>query len=236
MLAKITAVFVVLALAVIPVAMGQAAETDSSAGEPEAITVEMMIIRETSMSTSREQNLLALEAIEGAIGRGSTSDEILYSALERLVLAGSQNRVAVRGQVVNNFPDVRQGAARQLGAMGSEDARAILLRASLSEREPIVMYEIITAIGEIDSEDNAQAISIIVWAANRFHRAPAPNNHVALATVNALERMSERDEGITDHNAFRYLFGVAEGPYVTFVRERAREVIDTLLGNDDSEE
>jgi len=233
MFAKIIAIFIVLAVAVIPAVIGQAAESDSS-GEPEALTVEMMVIRETSVSTNREQNLLALETIEGAIGRGNTGDEI-YAALERLVLAGSQNRVVVRGQVINNFPDVRQGAARQLGTIGSEDARNILLRASLSEREPIVMYEIITAIGEIELDDNAQAISTIVWVANRFHRAPAPSNHVALATVNALERMSERDDGITDHHAFRYLFGVAEGPYVAFVRERAWEVIESLRGNGDSE-
>jgi len=196
--------------------------------------VEMMVIREASMSTNREQNLFALDYIEGAIGRGDAGDDI-YAALERLVLSGSKNRVLSRGQVINNFPDVRQAAARQLGAVGTEEARAILLRAGLSEREPLVMFEIINALSEIEAEDNAQTISTLVWVANRFHRSHAPNNHVALATVNALERFAERDGGITDHHAFHYLFGVAEGPYVVSVRERAWEVIDGLRGDTNEE-
>ena len=225
MFAKITAIFVILAVAAIPAAMGQAAET----GESEVLTVEMMVIREASASPNREQNLFALDYIESAVGRGDTSDNI-YAALERLVLAGSRNRILSRGQIINNFPDVRQKAARQLGAVGTEEARDILLRAGLSEREPLVMFEIINALSEIEAEDNAQTVSTLVWVANRFHRS-APNNHVALATVNALERFAERDGGITDHHAFHYLFSVAEGPYVTSVRERALEVIDGLRGD-----
>jgi len=234
MLSKIIAFLVVFAVATVPAVIGHSQEAESSNGETE-VTVEMMIIRESSASTSREQNLFALEQIESAIGRGDAGDEI-YAALERLVLAGSQNRIVVRGQVVNNFPDVRQEAARQLGALGTEEARAILIRATLSEREPMVLQEVINSVGEIDSEDNDQTVSTLVWVANRFHRAPAPSNHVALATVNALERISERDGGITNVHAFQYLFAVAEGPYVHFVRERAREVIDGLRGGDGDSE
>jgi len=39
MFAKITAIFVILAVAAIPVAMGQAAEAEASSGESEPITV-----------------------------------------------------------------------------------------------------------------------------------------------------------------------------------------------------
>jgi len=58
-----------------------------------------------------------------------------------------------------------------------------------------------------------------------------PNNHVALAAVNALESIAGRDGGLTCANAFWYLFSVLEGPYVLAVRERAREVIDGLRVN-----
>ena len=235
MFSKIIATLITLAITVVPAVMGQATESENANGEPGALTVEMMVIRETSMATNRGQNLLGLEYIEDAIGRGDAGDEV-YAALERLVLAGSQNRVVLRGQVINNFPDVRQEAARQLGVLGTEEARAVLLRATLVEREPMVLQEIINSLGAIDLEDNAQTISIVVWVASRFHRAPAPNNHVALATVNALEQLAERDGGLTYHHAFHYPFSVAEGPYVTFVRERAWEVIDGLRGSGDSEE
>jgi len=232
MFSKIIAVLIILAVTAVPVVMGQAAESGN--GEQEVLTVELMVIRETSMSSNRRQNLLGLEYIEDAIGRGDAGDEI-YAALERLVLTGSQNRVVARGAVVNNFPDVRQEAARQLGVLGTEEARAILLRAILSEREPMVLQEMMNSLGSIDLEDNTQTISIMVWVANRFHRTFPPNNHVALATVNALEQLAERDGGLTYHHAFRYLFAVAEGPYVLPVRERAWEVIDGLRGDGDSE-
>ncbi|MCL2599920.1 MAG: HEAT repeat domain-containing protein [Treponema sp.] len=230
MLAKITAVLVVLALAVVPSAMGQAAESsgDASGGQ----TVEMMIIRESSTSPNRDLNLFALENTESAIGRGDTHREV-YAALNRLVLVGTQNRAVIRGQLVNNFPDVRREAARQLGLVGTEEARSILLRACLVETDPIVLYEILNSIGGIESEDNTQTVSTIVWVASRFHRAPAPSNHVALAAVNALDSISGRDGGISDPNAFQYLFRVAEGPYVHFVRDRAWEVIDSLRESGD---
>ena len=219
---KVIAAFVVMATAVVPVAMGRA--SDSTTGE---LTVEMMIIRENSASQVREQNLFALRYTENAIGRGSAEDEV-YAALERLVFSGTLTRTLARGQVANNFPDVRREAARQLGLVGSEDARAILLRACMIERDPLVLREILASLGEIASDDNALTVAVIVRAAGRNHRAAVPNNHVALAAVNALGSIAERDGGLTDSGAFWYLFAVAEGPYVTVVRERAWEVIDGL--------
>ena len=222
MFVKIIAILVILAVAVVPVAMGEVAD--------EGQTVEMLIINAASTSASRDQNMFALENIENEVGRGNTGSGI-YAALERLLLAGTRNRIVSSGHVVNDFPDVRQAAARQLGELGTEEARAILLRAGLSEREPLVLHEIIAAIGSIDSEDNAQTVSTIVWVANRFHRSPAPSNHVALATVNALDSISGMDGGITNPGALEYLFNVANGPYALFIRERAWEIIDSLRGS-----
>jgi len=227
MIAKIIAVLVTFAVAVVPSVMAQAAESGTAGEQSDEQTVEMMIIRESSMSSNRELNLFALENTESAIGRGNTGTEV-YAALERLVFSGTQNRAVIRGHVVNNFPDVRREAARQLGLVGTEEARAILLRACLSEVDPMVMYEIINSIGGIELENNEQAIATIVWVAGRFHRAPAPSNHVAMAAVNALDSLSERDGGLTNPSAFMYLFAVAEGPYVHHVRSRAWEVIDGL--------
>jgi len=234
MFVKIIAILVILAVAVVPVAMGQAAEADTSAAD-NGQTVEMLIIHAASTSTSRDQNMFALENIKNEVGRGNTGSGI-YAALERLILAGTRNRIVARGgHVVNNFPDVRQEAARQLGELGTEEARAILLRAGLSEGEPLVLQEIITSIGGIDSEDNAQTVSTIVWVANRFHRSPSPNNHVALATINALDNISGRDGGITNPGALDYIFNVASGPYAFFIRERAWEIIDSLRGSAEEE-
>jgi len=220
MLAKPLAILAVFALAAVPSAMGQAADA-------EPLSVEEMMIRETSASHRREQNMFALAHTESAIGRGGAGPEV-YAALERLVFSGSLTRSMGRGRVVNNFPDVRREAARQLGELGSEEARAILLRAAMVEREPKALQEIIGSLALIEAEDNAQTVAVIVRVGTRAHFGLLPNNHVAFAAVNALGVFVERDGGLADAGAFNYLFAVAEGPYVLMVRERAWEVIDSL--------
>ena len=223
MIFKAIAVSVILVAVTVPAAMGQL----SRAMGDEPLSVEMMIIRENSISAVRQQNLFALVYTANAIDRG-VSDPEVYAALERLVLGGSFNRVVAGGRVVNNFPDVRFEAARQLGMMGTEEARDILLRACLSERDPIVLHEVMNSLGSISAAENDRTVATIVWVAGMFHRANSPNNHVALATVNALDSIFQRDGGVTYPAAFWYLFAVAEGPYVLDVRTRAWEVIDNL--------
>jgi hypothetical protein len=218
------AVFVVLALAAVPAAMGQSAGASGSAG----LSVEMLVIRENSMAASREQNMFALSFTENAIGGGSADAEV-YAALERMVFGGMLNRVVTSGgQVANNFPEVRREAARQLGVIGSENARAILLRACVHERDPLVMEEVIRSIGLVNSSDNEYAVSLLVRVSGMFHRANHANNHVALATVNALESIAAREGGLSYPDAFWYLQTVADGPYVPAVRARALEVIEGL--------
>ena len=216
MLAKITAVLVGLALAAVTLP----AQTSEA--------VELMLIRENSVSTDRDQKLFALELLGNAVARGSISGD-MYTALERLVFSGSHNRAMASGRVVNNFPEVRFEAVRHLGAVGSAEARSILLRAGFAETEPLVVQEIFNALGSMAMDDNAHTVATIVRVAGRFHRAAFPSNHVALGAVNALGQISDRDGGITDGHALRYLFEVARGPYAPQVRERAQEVIDSML-------
>jgi hypothetical protein len=123
---------------------------------------------------------------------------------------------------------VRQEAARQLGAIGTEEARLLLLRAGTVELHPMVVHEILNSLAAIPANDNNQTVATIVWIGNRFHHSSLSNNHVAIAAVNALDSIAGREGGLTYANAFWYLFAISEGPYATAVRERAREVIDSL--------
>jgi len=220
---KITAflavLFVAAASAVVAQANGQAQQSATP-------TVEAMMIRTNSISADRAQNMLALSYTAAAIERGNVDGEVM-PALERLVMVGLRSRTVAGGRVANNFPDVRREAARQLGLVGTEEARNILIQVIAFENEPIALQEMITSIGAIESDDNSLAVTAIVRTAGRWHRSPAPSNHVALATINALERISGRDGGITNANAFQYLFDVARGPYIPVVRARANEVLDS---------
>jgi len=216
MSSKIIAFLVVLALASVPVVMGQSSET-----------VEMMLIRENSTSSSRDRNMMALELLEKAAGRGNVTDE-MYTAFERLMFSGSSNRAMSGGRVANGFPDVRRETARQLGKVGTQQARNILIKASQSETDPLAMYEIINSLGAINADDNGRTVATIVWVVGRFHRAPAPDNHIAMAAVNSLGLIADRDRNSISREAFLYLYEVEKGPYVPAVKDRAREVIGVL--------
>jgi len=213
---KFIAFLVVLALASVPAVMGQSSET-----------VETMLIRENSTSSDRDLNMVALELLGKAAGGGNVTDE-MYMAFERLMFSGSSNRVTMNGRVANGFPDVRRETAKRLGTVGTAQARNILLRASQSETDPLAMYEILNSLGTINADENGRTVATIVRAVGKFHRAPAPDNHIAMAAVNSLGLIAERDRNSISRDAFIYLLEVKRGPYVPAVRARASEVIDTL--------
>lgn len=213
---KIIAFLVVLTIASVPVVMGQSSES-----------VEMVLIRDNSEASDHDRNMIALELLGKAAGKGSPTDE-MYTAFERLMFSGSSNRATAGGRVANDFPDVRRETAKQLGTVGTPQARNILLRACLSETDPLALYEIVNSLGAINADDNGLTVATIMRAVGKFHRAAAPDNHVAMAATNSLGLIAARDRNSISRDAFLYLFEVEKGPYVPAVRDRAREVIDSL--------
>ena len=219
-------ILAVVACITVPALVGQSAEmTVEEAYLQEAM--ELMIIRETSRSSDREQKLIALEYIGGALERGSTNEEI-RTTLELLSLEGTQNQARERGRLRNDFPEVRREAARYLGIMGTSEARAALIRITTIEGEPMVLQEAVKSLGSIELEDSEGAVAAIVWVANRFNNSASPDNLLALSTVDALERIAERNSGLQDPGAFQVLVRIAEGPFISPVRERARQALINL--------
>jgi hypothetical protein len=186
--------------------------------------IEMMIIRETSRSGSLEQKLMALEYIGNALERGSTNDEIRIT-LEYLSREGTINRVREKGRLVNDYPDVRRQAAKYLGIVGTREAKAALIRICTSDIEPMVLQEAINSLGSIGISDNEDAVSAIVWVANKFNNTNAPDNMLALAAISALDEIAKKNKGIKDPNAFLLLIKIAGGPYATPVKERAKQAL-----------
>ena len=189
--------------------------------------MELMIIREAARATSREQKLIALEYIGQAIERGNTGDEI-RATVEFLSFEGTLNRATENRRLVNDFPEVRREAARYLGLIGTEEAAAALIRINATESEPMVLQESVKSLGLIESENYDAAIASIVRIVNRFHNSASPDNLLALAAVDALGRISERNGGISDPAAWQLLRAISDGPYVPPVRERARQVFNEV--------
>ena len=186
--------------------------------------VEMMIIRETSRSDSRDQKLIALEYINNAIERGNTGEEI-RTTLEFLSLEGTQNRATENKRLVNDYPEVRREAAKYLGMVGTEEAKSALIKICTVEIEPMVIQEAIKSLGAIDSSDIDDAINAIVWITNRYGYSKSPDSLLALAAVDTLDRIAERNNGLKNPDAYVLLTRISEGPYSPAVKERARRVL-----------
>jgi len=189
-------------------------------------SIELMIIRETARASSREQKLIALEYIGDALDRGNTSDDIRLT-LEYLSREGRRTVARENGRIMNNFPDVRRQAARYLGQIGTEEARDALIEICQFENEPMVLQEAIKSLGDIGLNDNNETIANIAWVMRRFDNLN-PDNLMALATIDAFEKIARKNGGISSPDAIQTLIRISEGQYIRPVQERARQLIAEL--------
>ena len=190
-------------------------------------SIEIMIIRETARSYSRDQKLIALEYIGEALNRGSTNDEIRQT-LDFLSKEGRRISARENGRLMNNYPDVRRQAVKYLGQIGTEEARKNLIDISTSENEPMVLQEVIKSLGDIGANPNNETVKTISWVFGTMNSSKETDNLVALATIDAFEKIARKNNGISAPEVVRTLILISEGPYVTPVRERAKQLIAEL--------
>jgi HEAT repeat protein len=189
-------------------------------------SIEMMIIRETARSYTREQKFIALEYIGEALNKGNTNDEIRQT-LEYLSREGRASTARENGRIMNNFPDVRRQSAKYLGQIGTEEARKTLIDVIQFENEETVLQEAIKSLGDIGANPNNETVVIISWVMNRYNTLK-PDNLMALATIDAFEKIARKNNGINSPEAIRTLILISEGLYVTPVRERAKQLLAEL--------
>jgi hypothetical protein len=189
-------------------------------------SVELMIIREQSRESSRDQKLVALEYIGDAIGRGNTGEEV-RSALEYLAMEGVMSRARENGRLVNNYPDVRTKAATYLGDLGTLEAKNTLIKMVLADPEPMVLTEVVKSLAKIGMNDNDETVNAISWVVTRFD-VLNPDNLLALSALEAYETIARKNNGIKDPSAIRTIVRIADGPYIRPVQERAKQVLEEL--------
>jgi HEAT repeat protein len=222
--------FILLVTVAIVVSTAAAQNTQRREMTPEEsylqASIEMMIIRETARSYTREQKFIALEYIGEALNKGNTNDEIRQT-LEYLSREGRASTARENGRIMNNFPDVRRQSAKYLGQIGTEEARKTLIDVIQFENEETVLQEAIKSLGDIGANPNNETVVIISWVMNRYNTLK-PDNLMALATIDAFEKIARKNNGINSPEAIRTLILISEGLYVTPVRERARQLLAEL--------
>lgn len=188
--------------------------------------IEMMIIREQIRGGTREMQLVGLDFIGEALSRGSRGPE-LHATLEFLAFEGVINLTRENGRVINNFPDVRVRAANLLGQFGTPAAVQTLLVMVANDNEPMVLTEAIRSLGIIGADPNMEVINTIALTMNRFNNLN-PDNLLALSAIEAIERISAANDGIVAPTAVQTLIRIAEGNYMTIIRNRARTALSDL--------
>ena len=191
-------------------------------------SIEMMIIRETARANTREQKMIALEYIADSIDRGNTNPEIAQT-LGYLSMEGRMIQSRENGRLVNNFPEVRRQAARQLGRLGTEEAVAALLDIVRYDNEPMVLQEAIKSLGDIGvNNENNDTVRFIAHTV-RHNNNTNPDNLMALATIDAFEKLAKNNNGLNSPEAVQILVLIAENYRLqTPVRERARQALAEL--------
>ncbi|MDR0597044.1 MAG: HEAT repeat domain-containing protein [Treponema sp.] len=189
-------------------------------------SIENMIIREQSVATGRDMKLVALEYIGEAIGHGNTSDDV-RNALEYLALEGLTNQTRENGRMINNFPDVRARAVVYLGEVGTPEAKNALLKVMLADPEPMVLTEAVKSLAKIGLNENEETANTISWVVTRFD-VLNPDNLLALSALEAFETLAKKNGGLKDPSALRTIMRIADGRYISPVRDRARQLIYDL--------
>jgi hypothetical protein len=213
----------VVCLLTAPAAMAQEMSVEESYLQE---SIENMIIREQSVATGRDMKLVALEYIGEAIEHGNTSDDV-RNALEYLALEGLTNQTRENGRMINNFPDVRARAVGYLGEVGTPEAKNALLKVMLADPEPMVLTEAVKSLAKIGLNENEETANTISWVVTRFD-VLNPDNLLALSALEAFETLAKKNGGLKDPSALRTIMRIADGRYITPVKDRARQLIYDL--------
>jgi len=219
-------ILIITTLFVVSTVMGQSGKSNQEMSIEESYlqeALELMIIDETTRSNDLDQKYIALEHIANALERGSTNEK-LRTNLELLALESTQNQVREGRRLVNNFPGVRRQAAKYLGVVGTKEAKTALIKVCITDNEPMVIQEAVKSLGVIGLNDNDDAVNAIVWATEKFHNSGAPNDILAIAAIDALEKFAQKDQRL-NQDAIQLLMKISNGPYVPSVKEKARQAL-----------
>jgi HEAT repeat protein len=191
-------------------------------------SVEVMIITAQSNSDDRNEKMLALDYIGDLLERGNAPGADIVNVLVDLALEGIVNRTMTGGSVSNNFPEVRVRAVEYLGKVGTERAKAAVIRVCDAEKEPMVLTEAINSLAKINAGSNADSLNKIYEVFTHFD-VHFPDNRLTLAVLNAYEGFIKRGEASRDPRIISTVMYISTNPtYIYPVRHKATQLLNAF--------
>lgn len=175
---------------------------------------------------NRDILLLLLAGIRERIEDHSIGKSTWYVVrlLEQFSGEGLLNPVYRNMRVINNFPDVRTEAARLLGLVGSTRSRQALIQVIGNEYDPIALSAEIEALGSLASDSDGSSSRAVAAALSRAGMSP-PDDRIAAAALDALERIDAYEGGTGEPAAVAALFAIYRGDFPQQIRSRALTVL-----------
>lgn len=195
-------------------------------------SMEGVILKEMVLNEGRDSKFVALQVIEDAIEGGRVTPE-LQEALDSLATVGLTSVVRENGRIANNYPDVRMKACMILGKVKNEQAKKSLMTVMYTDNEPAVIMEAVKSLGSLGYNNNDDVVEMINFINRKFDTVN-PTSSLAMEILNTYEILAPQ---VKDKRAMTEgILRIANNSsYITPVRNRAMEVLKSILGGQTKE-
>ena len=95
--------------------------------------------------------------------------------------------------------------------------------------EVMVKAEAVYALGVIGNNDEGVVMDVLSDSIRR-QTTVAPDNNYAYAAALAIEKLSDKNEGMRDFRAYTTLVTIMQGNYTRKVKDKAYEVLQKIRG------
>lgn len=187
---------------------------------------DFLYLRSLAEVDSRDIIMLLLAKIRERIDTHTIGKSTWYVVrlLEQFSGEGLLNPVYRNMRVINNFPDVRAEAALLLGMVGSTSSRHVLIQVIGSEDDVFALSAQIGALGSLASDSDGSSSRAIASAFSRAGMSP-PDERIAAATLDALDRIGAYVGGVGEPAAAAALSSIYRGDFSQQIRSRALTVL-----------
>jgi len=215
------------------------AAQDSGGETPRQNRTDLTRFKEVYGSDGLEIRKTVLKEINEAIAQGDTGDDI-YTTLEYMSMEGLKNNVMERGRLKNDYPEIRELVAEQLGKIGTAKATSLLIQLCNAEKKEqyYVLQKTINALGDIGINENDSTIKTIIGKM-RVYNPRSPDSiidRVIYSAIIALDKIERKNDGIKGEKEFyevqEFLDRVNKGHFSRPVQERAKQVLEDILRRD----
>ncbi len=194
-------------------------------------TVKAQIIRSEAESPDRDMKLIAIQDIAEMLDRGEINENSIdyIDILRNLSAEGIDKIVIEQGRVINNFTIVRKEAVRILGDIGGPSSRDAILQVFKNENETMVLTEAVLALSRTGIDEEGEVLDLMSWAMHT-QTAVSKDNTFANASLAAIQKLAQDNNGLDDEKVFREIAAIADprNGYITVVRMKALQLLDEL--------